>query len=110
MELICNILSALSAAAGAVGGTVSVGQWLVGYLRARTRDRRQAEVLQFLHDLGCVTDTEVRELIDGWDPPAPLASAVRAELILLLTNLVRGARFHTTQGTPLSSYLRCERL
>jgi serine/threonine protein kinase len=31
-------------------------------------------------------------------------------LAQLVVNLTRGARFHTTQGTPLSSYLRCERL
>src|SRR5204863_3393520 len=44
------------------------------------------------------------------NPPTPVGAEVRTELGDLLTNLVRGARFHTTQGTPLSSYLRCERL
>jgi hypothetical protein len=31
-------------------------------------------------------------------------------LATLLTNLTRTCRFHTTQGTPVSSYLRNERL
>ena len=110
MELIGAILTALSSAAGAAGGTVTVGRWLVSYLRARTRERRTAEVLKFLHDLGCVREAEVQELVKNWQPATPVDPAVRVELTLLLTNLVRGARFHTTQGTPLSSYLRCERM
>src|SRR5205807_975642 len=32
------------------------------------------------------------------------------ELTALLINLAHGARFHTTHGTPRSSFLRCERL
>ena len=110
MELIGAILAAFSTAAGAAGGTVTVGRWLVSYLRARTRERRTAEVLKFLYDLGCVREAEVQELVKNWRPTTPVDPAVRTELTLLLTNLVRGARFHTTQGTPLSSYLRCERL
>jgi hypothetical protein len=110
VQLLVTILSALSSAGGAVGGTVTVGQWLVNFLRARTRQKQATEVLQLLHDLGCVGETAVRQLVDEWDPPTPVAPAIRADLTLLLTNLVRGARFHTTQGTPLSSYLRCERL
>jgi hypothetical protein len=110
MELINSILSALSAAAGAAGGTITVGRWLVDYLRARTRDKRTSEVLKFLHDLGTLREADVQELVKNWRPPSPVDAATRAELALLLTNLVRGARFHTTQGTPLSSYLRCERL
>ncbi len=110
MDLIVGILSALTTAGSAIGGTITVGQWLVNYIRAHTRDRRSSEVFQFLHDLGCVSEAEVRELINNWRPPTPVARAVREELTLLLSNLVRGARFHTTQGTPHSSYLRCERL
>jgi serine/threonine protein kinase len=57
-----------------------------------------------------MTDAAVEDLVRNWKPPAPVPAGVRAELTLLLTNLVRGARFHTTHGTPLSSYVRCERL
>ncbi len=110
MELIVSILTALTTAGSAIGGTLTVGQWLVSYIRAQTREKRSGEVLKFLHDLGCVSEADVRELVNHWRPPTPVAPAVRVELTLLLSNLVRGARFHTTQGTPLSSYLRCERL
>src|SRR5438552_1875898 len=106
MELISTILSALAGAAGTASGTITVGRWLVSYLRTRTREKRTAEILQFLHDLGCVREADVQELVKNWQPPTPVDPAFRAELALLLTNLVRGARFHTTQGTPLSSYLR----
>jgi hypothetical protein len=44
------------------------------------------------------------------EPPYEVAPGVRDELALLLINLVRTSRYHTTQGTPLSSYLRCDRL
>jgi eukaryotic-like serine/threonine-protein kinase len=110
MELITGILTALSTAARAVSGSLAVGQWLVNYIRTCTREKRAADVLTFLHDLGCVNEAEVQTLVKNWKPPTPVSDEVRGELTALLTNLVRGARFHTTQGTPLSSYLRCERL
>jgi serine/threonine protein kinase len=110
MEIIFSILSALSSAGGAIGGAVTVGQWLVGYLRAHNRDRKAGDVLQWLRALGATSEVDVRQLVADWDPPYPVTPALRDELTLLLTNLVRTSRFHTTQGTPLSSYLRCERL
>src|SRR5436190_2412549 len=105
MEFFPQVLSALSSAIGAVSGSVTIGRWLVGYLRDRTKDKRTTEVLAFLRDLGCMSEAEVRALVDAWNPPTPVGAEVRTELGDLLTNLVRGARFHTTQGTPLSSYL-----
>jgi hypothetical protein len=110
MGPIGEILGALSSATGLAGGAFTVGQWLVAYLRARTREKRTAEVLKFLHDLGCASEADVHRLVNNWDPPTPVPSALREELAQLLSNLVRGARFHTTQGTALSTYLRCERL
>jgi len=110
MEALITILKTFSVAVGATQGTITVGQWLVNYLKTRTKDKRSAEVLQFLQELGCTGDKQVQELVRNWSPPTPVAASVRDELTLLLTNLVRGARFHTTQGTALSSYLRCERL
>jgi serine/threonine protein kinase len=110
MQAIVEILSALASAGALAGGTLSVGQWLVTYLRSRAREKHTAEILKFLHDLGCANETEVQRLVKNWEPPVSVAPALREELAQLLTNLARGARFHTTQGTPLSSYLRCERL
>jgi serine/threonine protein kinase len=110
MEYILSILSALSAAGGAVGGAMTVGRWLVSYIRDRNRNRKAGEVLQWLRAIGAANEAEVRRLVVDWDPPYSVTPEVREELVLLLTNLVRTSRFHTTQGTPLSSYLRCERL
>src|SRR4051794_16201319 len=110
MEPIQIILTAISTAAGVASGAVTVGPWLVAYLREVNRNRRASEVLQWLHNLGSLCETDVRRLVADWQPRVPVAPAVRAELVLLLTNLIRTSRFHSTQGTPLSSYLRCDRL
>jgi hypothetical protein len=109
MELV-DILAALSSTVGTIQGSVTVGHWLVGYIRRWTQDKRTAEVLEFLHKLGMVSKEEIQGLVKNWEPSRSVSPALRAELTELLTNLVRGARFHTEQGTPLSSYLRCERL
>jgi hypothetical protein len=110
MELIAAILSAFSAAPAVIKGSITAGQWLVNYIRTRTCEARKTEVLKYLHDLGSVSDSEVQQLVKNWQPSAAIPAAVREELTSLLTNLCRGARFHTTQGTPLSAYLKCERL
>src|SRR5262249_29745236 len=107
---ITGILQAVSGLYQAARGAVSLGQAVVAYLRKRAREQKTADVLKFLHDLGCATENEVRRLVADWDPPGPCTPEAKEELAGLLTNLVRGARFHNTQGTPLSSYLRCERL
>ena len=72
MELVFNILAALSTTAGAVQGSVAVGQWLVSYIRKTTRDKRTAEVLKFLHELGTVSEAEVHYLVKNWEPPQPV--------------------------------------
>jgi serine/threonine protein kinase len=57
-----------------------------------------------------MSEADVRRMVAAWEPERPVDDDARSELTAVLVNLVRGARFHTTQGTPLSSYLRCERL
>ena len=66
--------------------------------------------MRFLNDIAGASDAQVRRLVAEWKAPAGVTPAARQELADLLVNLTRGARFHTTQGTALSSYLRCERL
>lgn len=110
IQSIQAILSAVSATAGAVTTTVAVSGWLVNYLRRLNRNRKANEVLQWLKDLGSLSEADVRRVVDAWDPPTRVSKEVREELIQLLANLVRTSRFHSTQGTPLSSYLRCDRL
>ncbi len=52
----------------------------------------------------------MRTLVEDWPHAGSITDSQREELILLLTNLTRGARLHTTHGTPLSGYLRFDHL
>lgn len=109
MDLVSDILIEFAKPAARHAG-VTVYQWVVGYIRSRLRGEPTPRVLRALHELGCQSDEAVRELVRNWKPADPVTPADREQLANLLANLVRGARFHTTQGTPLSSYLRSERL
>ncbi len=110
MEIVNTILSALASSFSVVGGALSIGQWLKSHLRKTYQDSKAKDVLTFLQKLGCVNEDDIRKLVEGYKFPKPLERKYRDELIMLLTNLSRGARFHSTHGTALSSYLRCERL
>jgi hypothetical protein len=109
VELILNILAEFSTAI-TTHTVVSLGGWLVTALRARMRDAPARYVLETLHDLGCLTEGNIRTLVRQWRPAVSVSPATRDELATLLTNLTRTCRFHTTHGTPISSYLRNERL
>ena len=93
------------------GARFGSGRTMAGELHPED-DSRQAYRggAQVPHELGTVSEAEVHYLVKNWEPPQPVPTAVGDELAQLLTNLVRGFRFHTTQGTPLSSDLRGERL
>jgi hypothetical protein len=110
MEAIVAILSAASTAVNSLSSAATVTRWLVGYLRRRACEQKSADVLRWMHDLGCTTAEDVRRVVAEWDPGVDVTPEVRAEFEALLTNLVRGARFHTTNGSPRSAFLRCERL
>jgi serine/threonine protein kinase len=109
VEFIADILANLGTAL-ATHATVSVGGWLVGFVRGRMRDAPAERILQTLRDLGCRDEKTVRILVRQWRPPVPVSADTRAELVDLLTNLTRNCRFHTTHGTLNSGYLRNERL
>jgi serine/threonine protein kinase len=109
VELILKILSDFGTAIASTT-VLSVGGWLVTALRGRMRDAPARQVLKTLHDLGCLTEGNIRTLVRQWRPAVPVSPATRDELATLLTNLTRTCRFHTTHGTPFSSYLRSERL
>jgi hypothetical protein len=110
VDHISGILSVLSTVAQAASSSLTLYHSLAGYLRDRTRRKKSSEVLRFLAELGACSEQQVRGLVDRWRPPTPVAPQVREELATLLTNLVRGARFHSTHGTPLSAYLKCDSL
>jgi serine/threonine protein kinase len=83
---------------------------VVNIVRNRMRNAPAQKVLQTLHDLGCMKEGQIRTLIRQWRPGIEVTATQREELAGLLTNLTRTCRFHTTDGTPSSSYLRSERL
>jgi serine/threonine protein kinase len=106
-----SLLQSLAAAAGAVQAGIGIYGYMVGYLHKRGREKRTQEIKQWLEDLGCHSETAVRNLVEEWADNVPaITAAQREEVIGLLINLTRGARFLTTNGTVRSSYLRCEKL
>ena len=110
MNILFVLLQQVGAAAGAVAGGVSLASIVIKYLRDQARKQKAADVLAYVRQLGLKTETDVRQAVESWEMPKGFTEENRNEMICLLTNLVRGARFHSTQGTPLSSYMRCERL
>lgn len=110
MEHITAILAFIGTTAKAATDSYVLALTIVTYLRNKARKEKTTKALKFLRDLGCASDAEVKALVERWEAPHGFTAEQRGELVVLLTNLVRGARFHSTQGTPLSSYLRCERL
>ncbi len=107
---IFHLLEWIATTTQAVGGTYSVAGIVTSYLRNWSRNQKTAQVLEFMQRLGLLNEADVRQAVGNWRAPQGFSEANRQELIVLLINLIRGARFHSTQGTPLSSYLRCERL
>lgn len=110
MDILFNFLHQFGAATGAVAGGVSCASLLIKYLRDRARTQKTSQVLAFVKQLGLTTEADVKAAVESWAMPKGFTEENRNEMIGLFGNLVRGARFHSTQGTPLSSYLKCERL
>ncbi|HEY2783963.1 MAG TPA: serine/threonine-protein kinase, partial [Fimbriiglobus sp.] len=66
--------------------------------------------MAFLRELGLKTDRDVRQAVENWSAPPGFTKQHKEELVTLLANLVRSARFHSTNGTPASSVLRSAHL
>jgi hypothetical protein len=116
MNFLENLLEALAgdyvkeAIKGVARRGVKWYQWLVGYFKYAVPLSRSDEVRRLLYELGCVSDADVRKLVEGWAKVHQVDETEREELIALLINLTHGARFHSTHGTPTSSFLRSERM
>ena len=110
MNVLVSLLQQFGSAVGPATGTVTCALYLVAFLRKWSRSRKSSHVLTVLKELGLKTETDVRTAVASWEMPAGFTEEHRKEMIGLLTNLVRGVRFHSTQGSPLSSFLRCEQL
>lgn len=109
MDLINNILTNVVSqlvANAAVGAYRAVAN----AIRSLTRDQKASKVLEILTRLGQVGEDQIRRLVRQARFPAPIPATLREELTHLLINLTKSARFHTTNGTRLSSYVRCEQL
>jgi len=110
VDIITSIIEPIGTVAGAISGSYTVATILIEQLRKRGRNKKTTEVLEFLEQLGLQTEADVRQAVSNWTPPEGFTDEHKKELITLLINLTRGARFHSAHGTAISSYLRCERL
>lgn len=124
MELLVQILAAVSAGFGVVKGAVGVYPVVEKTIRNWTKKKPAddgvidlelapvdpGKVMQFVHQLGLVTDKDVEQAMAKWPSPEGFTDAQRNELTALLKKLVSGARFHSTHGTKLSNYLSAEKL
>ncbi len=110
MEILTNVLHNLAVALLTQAGTNAV-QWLVGKLKQDDPERKAEEIQHLLQNLGCVTEGTIRKLVQSAaQGKGRIPRERQEEVIALLVNLTRGARFLTTQGAPRSTYLRCESL
>src|SRR5262249_16714445 len=110
MDIITSIIAPIGTVATAIGGTYTVANIVLAHLRDYAKNRNATQVMEFLKNLGLKTDADVRQAVENWTPPKGFTEENKNELIALLTNLVRSARFHSTNGTPISSVLRSAQL
>src|SRR5207237_1572969 len=102
MAVLANLLRVLFAYV-TTKAAVNTYHWVIRYVTGRCDGQPDAAVLKLLRDVGCLTEHDIRRQVTGFARRAKLADAQAEELTALLINLARGARFHTTQGTPRSS-------
>jgi hypothetical protein len=96
------------------GAANLVGQSLYKHLKQVFHDyfknSTENTIYQALEEIGNLSDTDIRKRVDELARQRKLTPAQADELTNLLINLSRGIHFHSTHGTPRSSFLRCERL
>jgi serine/threonine protein kinase len=109
MNEITFLLQAVAAGLSTVGQGITLYGVLAHMIRKRGREKQASEIKKWLEQLGAYTEPAIRQIVEGWQNDQITASQ-REELIGLLVNLTRGARFITTQGKPRSSFVRCEKL
>jgi serine/threonine protein kinase len=110
MDIINNLIAPIGTVFGAITGTYSVANILITQLRTMSENHKVSEVAAFLNELGMKSDVDVRAAVESWPAPKGFTKEDKEELIILLSNLVRSARFHSTNGTPLRSVLRSAQL
>lgn len=80
------------------------------YINETLKDKSEKSIVQALEAIGNLADSDIRKRVEELARLKKLAANQAEELSILLINLAHGARFHSTHGTPRSSFVRCERL
>lgn len=109
MDLLGSILMSVAGGAAAQAGR-SLYDWLKQYLNDTFKDQSETKIVQALEAIGNLADSDIRKRVDDFTRLKKLPADQAEELTALLINLAHGTRFHTTHGSPRSSFLRCERL
>ncbi len=125
MEVIVQLLGAVSAGVGITRGTIALYPMLAKAIRGKSTTTavydddgdivdlvpiNTGRVTQFLNQLGLASEADVEKAMANWPSPPGFTDDLRSELTILLKNLVRGAKFHSTHGTRLSNYITAEKL
>jgi serine/threonine protein kinase len=109
MDMLGSILMSL-----VTGAAAQAGRTLYDVLKERLHDlfkeKSETSIVQALEAIGNLADSDIRKRVEELARLKKLPADQAEELSVLLINLAHGARFHTTHGTPRSSFLRCERL
>jgi len=101
------------------GGIAGIGSyaggsllgWFTGFFKKATKELKSKDIKKLLSDLGTMKpQTIVRLVQEQLGNNKNITNDQRAELVNVLIHLCKGARTLTTEGTPRSSYLRCEKL
>jgi hypothetical protein len=109
MDFLASILTSLAGGAARQIGA-NLYDWLKRQLNDLVKDQSETQIIQALEAIGNLADGDIRRRVEELGRLKQLSADQVEELIALLINLSHGARFHTTHGTPRSSFLRCERL
>jgi serine/threonine protein kinase len=109
MDLLGTIL--MSAVGGlATGAGQNLYHWMKHSLNELFKDKREKDVVKALGEIGNLADIDIRKRVNEFARLKKLPADKIEELTTLLINVAHGSRFHTTNGTPHSSFLNCERL
>jgi serine/threonine protein kinase len=101
----------MSVAGGIASGVgQNLYERLKAYLNDMFKDQREQKITKALEQIGNLADADIRKRVAEFARLKKLPVDQIEELTALLINLAHGSRFHTTHGTPRSSFLRCERL
>jgi serine/threonine protein kinase len=110
VEFFFSLAHGLAAVFSTAKGMINVGLWVGNKIRESGYQKRASEILALLQKLGNVSEPDLRRLVEEAFAKVQVPRRQQEEVIAVLLNLSRGARFLTTAGRPRSSYLRCERL